>query len=279
MEWTNMRLLAPVALLSFLHAGFTQAFELSRDSQNRALTQQMDSARGVSWYKDFYIAPLTYDADYHGDESEMIFQISFKAKLLGSPLYFAYTQQSFWQAYNTEQSSPFRESNYAPEIFWRFAPGDWWLEHIGLDLGLEHQSNGQSTADSRSWNRLYAGVFTSNERQSFYGRLWYRLPEDPKPEPDSALGDDNPDIDDYYGYGEFTWRYCIDKKDCQNLVTTEVKGNVATGKGSLKLSWMFPTLSENTSWYFFVFNGYGESLIDYNRSTTRVGLGISMRPK
>ena len=165
---------APSVLILVLSSGIcvSHAAELSRDSQIHALTQQMDNARGVSWYKDFYIAPFTYDDDYKGEETEMIFQISFKARLLGSPLYFAYTQQSFWQAYNTDESSPFRESNYAPEIFWRFSPGDWWSKTMGLDLGFEHQSNGQPTAESRSWNRLYAGLFTSSERQSFYGRLW-----------------------------------------------------------------------------------------------------------
>lgn len=253
--------------------------ELKRDSQRNALTQQMNSDRGVSWYKDFFIAPFTYTEDYHGRESEVVFQISFKAKMFNTPLYFGYTQQSYWQAYNSNESAPFRESNYAPEFFWRFAPGEWWLDKVGLDLGVEHQSNGQSPEFSRSWNRFYAGLFHHDDRQSFYGRVFYRVPEDEKESPDDVKGDDNPDITDYLGYGELIWRYCLDKEACYNLITTKLRGNLNTGKGSVEVSWMFPTLSENTSWYVFVFNGYGESLIDYNDSTTRIGLGVILRPR
>jgi phospholipase A1 len=61
------------------------------------------------------------------ENTEMKFQISQKAKVLnalkfntlgiaGMRLWAAYTQQSNWQAFNTGNSSPFRETNYAPEL-------------------------------------------------------------------------------------------------------------------------------------------------------------------
>ena len=53
---------------------------------------------------------------------EITYQLSFKVKaaeqVAGLPLdiWLGYTQQSFWQAYNRAASSPFRETNYQPEV-------------------------------------------------------------------------------------------------------------------------------------------------------------------
>src|SRR5210317_1799487 len=58
------------------------------------------------------------------NKTELKFQLSFKTKVLrnifgkklGGALFLAYTQSSRWQLYNVENSRPFRETNYAPEI-------------------------------------------------------------------------------------------------------------------------------------------------------------------
>ena len=52
---------------------------------------------------------------------ELKFQFSAKVNLAErvfgnyGDVYFGYTQRSWWQAYNTDASSPFRETNYEPE--------------------------------------------------------------------------------------------------------------------------------------------------------------------
>ncbi|MDO6461649.1 phospholipase A [Granulosicoccaceae sp. 1_MG-2023] len=208
---------------------------------------------------------------------EVEFQLSLKLKLNGGDLllpddalYVAFTVASWWQFYSRELSSPFRESNYTPEVFYlaqlkEALPGG----DLALMAGLEHQSNGQSQAYSRSWNRLYTGVLYSRERLVAGGRLWYRLPEEEKTSPLDAKGDDNPDILDYYGYGEMLlgWR-----GDSQEF-TLRAHGNPSTGKGGGELAMSFPAFGRFRVVVKY-FNGYGNSLIDYNQFQQRVGIGL-----
>src|SRR5512135_3936410 len=105
----------------------------------------------------------TVSIPYNYQSTELKFQFSAKSEVGNFRdidfLYFknfrlwtAYTQQSYWQLFNGAESSPFRETNYEPEIIGTFGTGNangWKL----LNLGLSHQSNGRPNPDSRSWNR------------------------------------------------------------------------------------------------------------------------------
>ena len=86
--------------------------------------------------------------------------------------------------------------------------------------------------------------------------------------------DDNPDIYKYFGYGELR----IQRKlfgDAKHLAAVMVRGNPSTGKGAVELNYSAP-FSDYAFWNLYVWNGYGESLIDYDRSITRVGLGFML---
>lgn len=247
----------------------------------------------ITAHKHNFILPLSYttnvnDSAYQLQDApddlnykpyEVNFQISLKSQVnqkdllfAGDALYFGITIESWWQLYNAPLSSPFRETNYQPELFY-ITPLLWgpFGGKTALTLGLEHQSNGQLADLSRSWNRVYAELIYG--RGSFVASLrpWYRLPEDAKSSPDDAEGDDNPDILDYMGHAQLSLGW----KNSTYELSTVFRGNTSTRKGSLDATVTFP-LSGKFRGMVQYFNGYGDSLIDYNRFQQRLGLGVAL---
>lgn len=243
----------------------------------------VEATRGFSFDKPMYLLPATWAEPYHGRSTEVLFSISFKLRPSGWPLYVAYSQKSFFQAYNSKDSKPFRESDFNPEIFWRLDPetaARWFhlTTHVGADLGIEHESNGLSLPESRSWNRAYLAPYWRGDDTLVYWKWWYRFPEDksrPRTDPNR---DDNPDIQDYYGYSELH----VEQKlfGSKHLAHLMLRYNPSRGRGAANLQYSIPVLDSGEGPRFYVqayvWQGYGESMLDYNRSITRVGLGISV---
>jgi phospholipase A1 len=244
-------------------------------------------------HKRNYVLPLTYadqpnndvfeagssDFGQDLDNLEIQFQLSLKAPIAEGlfidqdALFFGFTVRAFWQAYNQEISAPFRETNYEPEIYWA-TPVPW--EIFGGDasfvaIGLSHQSNGRSQLFSRSWNRLYAGVAWERWRYVFALKAWWRIPEDEKDDPLDPDGDDNPDIEDYLGNFEFTVAY----RKFDHEVAVMLRNNLDSedNRGAIQIDWTFP-MHRRFRGYVQFFNGYGESLIDYDAHIERIGVGI-----
>ncbi len=201
------------------------------------------------------------------------FQLSLKAKvwpnLFGQrgDLWVAYTQLSFWQAYNDKLSSPFRETVHEPELIYAYRTG---FNFAGLNnrliiLTLNHQSNGRSKPLSRSWNRLILGTMWDRGANKALGvKLWWRIPE-------SNSDDDNPDIVERIGRGEI-WGVLIRRQHTYAaMLRTNLQPN--TPGGALQLDWSFP-LSGAFKGYLQYYYGYGDGLIDYNHISSRLSLGI-----
>ena len=202
------------------------------------------------------------------DNTEAEFQFSLKLKagenLFGSDIdvWLGYTQQSQWQVYNGEISRPFRETDYQPEVFFSLPTRYDFLGLTGrfINLGLVHQSNGRAEPLSRSWNRIYAQFGFERNGFALLVRPWYRLQEE-------ASADNNPDIVHYMGHGDVTAIYQRGRQQFSLLARYN------NGYGALQGTWSFP-IQERLMGYVKVFNGYGETLIDYNWNQTTIGVGI-----
>jgi phospholipase A1 len=238
-------------------------------------------------YRQNYLLPYTYNFTQEKQthesanpgteiqDAEAKFQLSLKMKLwediLGAnmDLWGAYTQVSFWQVYNTEFSSPFRETNYEPEILLNYRTDTdlWGLRSRFIQVGLNHQSNGRGKPLSRSWNRFTANFGFERDDFNLILKTWTRIPE-------AESQDDNPDITSYLGYGEIwaatVWRdYHLGLMFRNNLRFDE-------NRSALQLEMSFP-LIEHLNGYIQYFTGYGESLIDYNHYTNRIGVGVMVK--
>ena len=239
-----------------------------------AVHGKTNSAIGI--YEDTYVMQTAtnqinqavYDEAYDNkvdglNNSEVKFQFSLSAPLYGKgrhALMLSYTQLSLWQLGNTQASSPFRETNYKPQIF-MMHQGNWFAFN-NIEYGYRHQSNGGEINITRSWDRAFITLERVNERV-IYGIQWWHVLKD----------SENPDISDFIPPYELSFGYN------GSLLSWKVKGayNFETDKGQAELGASIP-LNQFLDIYAQVFTGYGESLIDYNYDQTRVGLGLKLIP-
>ena len=206
---------------------------------------------------------------------EAKFQLSLKTKvaqgvLFGEgDLWFGYTQSSHWQVYNGELSRPFRETVYEPEAMLVFGTDTrvlgWDMRLLGI--GLNHQSNGRSLPLSRSWNRVMAQAAFEREGWMLVVRPWWRVSED-------AADDDNADISDYMGRGDLQLVHRRGEQEFALMLRHSLRGGEAS-RGAVQLDWSFP-ISRALRGHVQLFDGYGESMIDYNHRATYVGIGVSL---
>ncbi len=223
-------------------------------------------------------ARATNKPGYRPIEAKM--QISLRAKMAedillpGADLWFAYTQRSLWQVWDQDDSAPFRSTDYQPEAIYVIPvpqrlgelPFGWNLRM--LQLGIAHQSNGQSDPYSRSWNRTYVGLGLERGNLALSLRANARLPE--------PSNDQNPDLVSYVGRGEVSLNWFPGK----STVSMTWRSNFTTlDRGSLQVDLTHPVFADSPTglrWYAQFFSGYGETLLDYNHYQNRLGLGLSL---
>ncbi len=243
-----------------------------------------DNPFAITPHRPTYILPIAYTDNPNSDpyegspleveNNEIKMQFSFKVPLLRDWIFgkgslsFGYTQRSFWQAYNGNYSSPFRENNYEPEILFSFPMkyniGDFRARMV--TLSLNHQSNGRSEPQSRSWNRVMMQFVLEHENTYIGFQPWWRIPEDEEE-------DDNPDIEDHLGNFELRVLQKLGDHSLGMMLRNNL--DVDENKGAVQLDYTFP-LNERLKGYVQYFDGYGESMIDYDHAGRRLGIGIML---
>ncbi|MCC7373097.1 MAG: phospholipase A [Verrucomicrobiales bacterium] len=222
-----------------------------------------------------------------GPESPNLkFQVSLRYKIInpdadlgrwwrwGHGMHFAYTQTSLWDF--DRPSSPFYDSSYKPEVMWRhddLFPGavTWWHQ-LGMQVGLQHESNGKDGEDSRGLNILYfKPTFLFGQATNLFlsvsPRAWAYLGEMP----------DNRDISDYRGHVDLAIK-------AGWATSLQMAGYFRVGddfnRGSMQVDVSYPLgeLLNNIDVFLHAqyFNGWGESLLDYDQRTWMFRIGLSI---
>ncbi|PJX13300.1 phospholipase [Halomonas sp. 141] len=257
-------------------------------SERRQLEQQSTrNPFSITTHRTNYLFPVSYNTNQDANNfrevtdasgpnnNEVKFQFSAKFNLAEDvfgdigDVYFAYTQRSWWQAYNTDASSPFRETNYEPEVFIDF-DNAWsalgWVNTRNR-IAFNHQSNGRSDPLSRSWNRVYLESTLQRGNWALTLAPHWRVPE-------SDGDDDNPDIERFMGYGDIRLAKRLDNN---HEVAGQLRGNPSPGNLGTQIDYSWPAFNgvrAHVQYYY----GYGESMIDYDNRVHRLSLGFSLNP-
>lgn len=254
----------------------------------------------INTYKTNYFSINNWPGN---KSSQAKFQISMKFSVLKPdlyifkrsyfPIYIGYTQKSLWNI--GQPSAPFEETNYNPELFLDYQVNRTIYNRLKLrniTVGLfEHESNGMSEADSRSWNRQYimckfglepeehlnlTGSFIP-DKMSFYVKLW--IPSDYSDQ-DNYLHSRGSDDDflDYAGRGEvsfsirnFLWGGAL--KDHQLDIKTPIFHDTHKPSWQFEFRQQIPRM--NFSIYFQYWYGHGESLLRFDQFGHRGFAGVS----
>jgi phospholipase A1 len=191
-------------------------------------------------------------------------------------LYLSFSQTSLWDL--GELSKPFKDSSYRPRLFYanydlaRYFDGKL---RVGVETGVGHESNGKEGEDSRSYNMLYARpTLTFGDPDGF--RAYFA------PLAHNYIAEsDNRDIKAYRGHVD--WLFGVGSKGGLDFWGVLRKGT-RSDYGSIELNASYPLSKlsggDLTGWLLLqYFNGYGESLLDYNRkleSQLRLGIAIAL---
>ena len=211
------------------------------------------------------------------------FQFSTKVPLLfpGGPdepdpvfsnLYFGYTQMSLWDI--EEPGRATIDTTFQPELFFatQTPPVDFpgfRASGVGLQAGVQHESNGRAGDASRNANYFYLQpTVYFGDRKALHGELAV------KGRVFFASLEGNEDLEDFYGHAEV---YGALRFGDGLHVTAMGRLGDDPGRGALQVDFTYPLRRLRLDAYLHLqyFNGFTESLLEYNRHHQELRLGVS----
>jgi outer membrane phospholipase A len=192
-------------------------------------------------------------------------QLCFKAPVLrGQNLYFAYTQVMFWAL--QEDSKPFRDLTYNPELFYRWETP--WTLLKSIDFGLiGHTSNGRLGGESRSYDMNYLRFNTERTGHRWLTRMSAQVAYlhgfDPT----------NRDIQKYVSPLSLSISFVqlfdawFDKSEVAFSAWPGGKFADKWGQGGYEVSWSFRlgAIKIVPAFYLQYYYGYAEALLNYDQ--------------
>lgn len=233
----------------------------------------MDKMPSFGIYKDtYFVTGVPLNQQITRNTADAIFQLSIRQRLtksilaFNSFLYLTYTQKSFWDIYR--ESAPFRDNNYNPSI----GIGKYIIKGNQLRgcilVAFEHESNGLDKKESRSWNYIgINGKYFINMLLSIGFKVWIPYVD----------GGENKDLLEYRGLGTISFNAIT--RNRKWWIVTELTPRKGWGNINTMVSIGYkPSEKLNQSFFLRFSDGVGESLLNYNEYSTRLRIGICIKP-
>ncbi|MCM1004842.1 MAG: phospholipase A [Prevotella sp.] len=267
-----------ILLLAFAAAAPANAQIIKTETQEDitdSLRQQFDNGPYFTLYRDNYFAVGT-DPTHKptANNSDVRFQISIAQRLTKSVLpwhtylFLCFTQGVAWDVF--KNSMPMHDFTFNPglgivkPLFNRD-------RFIGkATLMIEHMSNGRDSIWSRSWNRIALGAtIMITENVTIDGKAWIPIVD----------GQNNKDILKYVGLFQGGVSVFSNNRRWGGSLhlVKRAKWNLSFNT-EVQFFWR-PWKQANEFLFLQWFNGYGETLIDYNHFSNRLRVGLLIKPR
>lgn len=262
------RLLTIVFLVVCFAASAKQADSVKL-AKRRSIQKSEYPVLGM-WKNSYFATGVATNQPISKNSSDVKFQLSVAMRLWNIKnkvdILATYSQRSVWDIY--QKSSPFRETAYNPGIWVAWRTND----KVRLLFGFEHESNGLGLENGNSRSLNYATVaclYEPLENWRFGARAWYGY----------FFHDEDIDQRYFHYRGVMQLWGTFHTRDERLQVTALVNPTVTFTKynAQIEASWRMAKRGDWIPSLFVQYSyGYGDTMIDYNRRSSKIRIGISL---